>query len=325
MSIEELKQECSMYIENLSKADPRFFVNFQHVQKFCNTINNSVTDECYNRMQNAYNCFCSIDRGEFYGKITCEEIIKITKDFFNKVSPNLKDRFIAELNKGLISIDKNNPDKCLYLSKTVDGKEKHYCKVYIKHTGTIYDVLKLVHEFFHTLTDVIDYKRKIILDKNTLDYIQETVSILAEFTCAKYLEDTYPTEMRNNLLYRVYAAVYISFQSGKITLHYLNSVMGGMSIEELQKKFFISEIRDNIKKQRVPFSINHFAGTMISITKLQDIKEPLELLSDVFSIIENEELEYIGKIIPMTLNASKVIESISNEKSFQKTNKRNSE
>jgi len=323
--MEELIEECRAYIENNIKLNPLVFTNFQNLQSFCQTINNEITDDCYATMYEAYKYIESINNGELCGQKTKEEIIEIVQSFLGAISSGLKERFIADLNNGLISLDKNHQNKCSYLTKTIDGLDKHYCKVYIKYTGTIIDAVILVHEFFHTLTDVVDYKDELTLDKNTLDYIQETVSILAEFVCIKYLENMYPIEMQSMILYRLYEEIYIDYQSASILMRYLNSVMAGMSVEELNKIFQVEELRKVIQKQKSVFAINHFVGTMVSITKLQDTKEHNELLKCVVQKIENKELEHIGEILPMRLNVFNIINFINASKNTKTGKPKNGE
>lgn len=322
LEIDVLKKECMEYIAWVNGNNPTYFKNLQNAKSFCKVINENIDDKVFEKLQNIYEERININAGNIKGVLSIDEIVSLTIEFLSEISLELKEKFKSDLNNGMINIAPNNRNQCLYLSKTVDGKKVNFCEVFIKYTGTIYDVFSLVHEYFHTLTDVVDYGEKLNLDKNTVDYIQETVSIFAEFVCAIYFSNKFSVESANNMLYRIYEEVFISVQSGVILLQYINALMSGITYEELNKKFVVSEIREILQSKQYPFSINHFIGTMVSITRLKELNNAKEVLSTIYNKIKERKIEYICEDIPMKLNASKVVEVI-NEKRRQTSKKMN--
>lgn len=308
--IDILKKECIEYIKWANESDTTYFKNLSNAKNFCKVINENIDDDAYQKLQSIYDERISINNGNIKGNLSVDEIINLTIDFFKEISLDLQEKFKSDLNNGMISINPNNQNQCLYLSKTVDGKKVNFCKVNIRYTGTIYDVFSLVHEYFHTLTDVEDYKDRLNIDKNTIDYIQETISIFAEFVCAEYLSNKFPVESANNILYRIYEEVFISVQSGLVVLRYINALMSGITIEELNKRFIVSEVREILQNKKYPFSMNHFIGTMVSITRLRELENVKETLSTIYLKINEQRFEDICKDIPIKLNVSKVIEFI---------------
>lgn len=311
--IDILKKECIEYIKWMNEKDPTYFTRIKDVKNFCQVINENISDEVFKKLQNIYEERTNIINGKIKGNVSIEEIVDLAIDFLGEVSIDLQERFKSDLNNGLININPNNSNCCLYLTQTVNGKEINFNKVYVQYTGTIYDVIVLVHEYFHSLTDIIDYVDEINLNKKTIDYIQETVSIFAQCACSIYLSNKFPAISSNEMLYLIYHSVFISARSGVIFLRYINAVMGETTIEELNKMFPVSEIREILDHKKVPFSIMHFVGAMTSITKLKELDDIKETLNNIYIKIKEQKFQDICEDIPFVMNAPKVIEFI-NEK-----------
>lgn len=76
-----------------------------------------------------------------------------------------------------------------------------------------------------------------------------------------------------------------------------------------------------MQNKKLPFSINHFIGTMVSITKLKELDDIKDVLSNIYTKIKEQRFEDICEDIPMRLNVSKVIETI-NGKQIKNINRK---
>lgn len=311
MNLEILQKECSEYISWLTQKHPDYIQQFQNIQQLCQKINQLISDEEYERLEKGYNAICAINNNAS-NHLSVEDIINLELDFLEKISPELKKKFMNDLTRDRISIHSNNPNKCLYLTKTTGDKKENFCKVLVKYTGNVNDVFVLTHEYFHVLTDVEDNKEINSLNKNVVNHIQEIISIFAELVCAKYFAKQYPTESLNVIFYRIYEEMFIGARSGVILFNYLKSVMGGCSIDILKIKFSsISELRTLIQDRKMPFDTEHFIGTMIAVGLLDNFDNSLDLLRKIYCEINKKNMNGVRDLIPMVINCSNIVKVVS--------------
>lgn len=311
MNLEILRNECSEYISWLIKKQPNYIQQFENIQQFCRKINQAISDEDYERLETGYNAICNINNNPT-NNLSVNDVINLELDFLEKISPELKKKFISDLTKGIISIHSNNPNKCLYLTKTIGDKKVNFCKVLVKYTGNINDVFILTHEYFHALTDIESNTEKKSLNKSTLNHIQEIISIFSELVCSKYFSKQYPTESLNVIFYRIYEEIFIGAHSGAILFNYLKSVMGGCSIDILKIKFSsISELRNFIQDRKIPFDTEHFIGTMIAVELLDNFDNSFNLLRKIYFEINKKNIDGVRDLIPMVINYSSIVKVVS--------------
>ena len=125
--IDILKKECIEYIKQANESDTTYFKNLSNAKNFCKVINENIDDIIYKKMQSVYDERININNGSVKGNLSIEEIINLTIDFLKEISLDLQEKFKSDLNNGMISINPNNQNQCLYLSKTVDVKKIICC------------------------------------------------------------------------------------------------------------------------------------------------------------------------------------------------------
>lgn len=317
MNLEELKKESEEYITYWNEKDPSILRHAEDMRIFCIDFNRRLSDEDYTCLKTGFD---RVQRSMNQDRnLSQEDIIKLATDFFGNISEELKERFLRDVNGKFVCInEKYDHSKCTYFCKTINGKTKNFSVVFVKYTGTVYDVFVLVHEYFHSLTNVLDYKDKLTLNKTSIDAIQESISILGELICAKSLAKEYPNETLNLLYSRIYEQVYLNVNSYATLIRYISLLQKGTSIEQLQEQFDILEIRDFINAKKIPLSTEHFWGVISSVTMINDKKmeQLFNLLKEIYVKVSNQELEAVKGYIFRQIFSQKIIEIVKEKKQF---------
>lgn len=310
MSLEELRKEWSEYeaYQRENNQDTLRYTTF--FNEFIVDFNKSLSDEEYTCLKNAHQTIENIRQTK--GNLTEKNIINLTASFLGKISENLQKKFLDYASDSISISEEYDKSGCYYYKKIVNDKVEYYSKIRLKKTGTLYDVFVLVHEYFHSLTDVSDYKDKISLSKQSIDIIQETISILGELACAKSLEKDYPQETLNYLYWRIYEEMYSKIGSYRLLMKYATELQKVESIEQLQEKFYLPEIIDVVERKILPISPNHILGTISSVELLhsKNMEEIFSLLKAIYTKVDNQEIESVADDFPKQINSHKFAEIV---------------
>ncbi len=310
MDTGELKKECEDYLTHIIKNNYNLYWNCEMARKFSRGFNNDISDEVFLKIEDAY--FEIVNSKD--GELGVQDIVNLTLKFLNTISKKLGDRFVSDIKKNLISINKNNPkDACNYYFSVTDGEKKHYQKVFVRHTGTLRDVTTLVHEYFHLLTDVSGYKNDLDLTEYQILCTQEWISILSELVCSRYLYDLNMEDALKVMYFRVYDAIYFNVRGYSNFIDYYLMLKNGASLDDIQKKYDISVLRKWIDEKEFSRAMMYYFSSVSAIFMIADnnLEQLLELLRDIFAKIENREFEKIEKQIPKKFDSLKFAEFVS--------------
>lgn len=313
MSLEELRKEWSEYetYQKENNQDNLKYATF--FNEFIVDFNKALSDEEYTCLKNAHQAVATSRQTK--GSLTEKNTIDLTANFLGRISENLQKKFLAYASDSISISEEYDKSGCEYYKKVVNDKVEYYSKVRIKKTGTLYDVFVLVHEYFHSLTDVSDYKDKISLSKQSIDIIQESISILGELACAKSLENDYPQETLNYLYWRIYEEMYSEIGAYRLLMKYNVALQKVESIEQLQEKFYLPEIIDVVRSRRIPISPNHILGTIASVELLHgnNMEQIFGLLKIIYTKIDNQEIESVANEFPKQINSHNFAEIVKSE------------